>query len=101
MRTELGVRFKGAEDTSWELDAAESIEQVDETHVKFKLKQGIKWSGDFGEMTADDVKYSLERIANPNFKSPYASDWASLDHVEESQDQLGCVGATVRWTSAR
>src|SRR5215475_8691977 len=41
------VVFKGNADTSWELDAAESIEQVDDTHIKFKLKPGIKWSGDF------------------------------------------------------
>src|SRR5262245_27428151 len=46
----------------WELQAAEKIEQVDDTHIKFTLKPGITWSNGFGELTAEDVKYSFERV---------------------------------------
>ncbi|RDY28238.1 hypothetical protein CHL78_006530 [Romboutsia weinsteinii] len=47
------------EDT-FEGDLAESWEQVDDTTVKFKLKDGVKFHN--GEiLTSDDVKFSLER----------------------------------------
>jgi len=96
------VMFKGGGDTGWELDAAESIEQVDDLHIKFTLKQGIKWSGDFGELTAEDVKYSYERVIDPKLESPYAGDWSSLDHVEVTDAYSGVIvlkeySATV-WT---
>jgi peptide/nickel transport system substrate-binding protein len=85
------VVFKGSEDTSWELDAAESIEQVDDTHIKFKLKPGLKWTGDYGTMTAEDVKYSFERVIDPKMESPYAGDWAALDHVEVTDELSGVI----------
>jgi peptide/nickel transport system substrate-binding protein len=66
-------------------DAAESIEQVDETTIAFKLKPGIKWQGDYGQLTTEDVKFSFERFNNPaegEEPATYAKDWAALDHVE-------------------
>jgi peptide/nickel transport system substrate-binding protein len=50
--------------------------------ISFKLKEGVKWQKGYGEVTAEDVKFSFERIADPALKSPYASDWGDLDHVE-------------------
>jgi peptide/nickel transport system substrate-binding protein len=85
------VMFKGAADTSVEMDAAESVEQVDDTHIKFTLKKGIMWSGDFGEMTADDVKFSFERVIDPAKESPYAGDWQALDHVEVTGPHSGTI----------
>ncbi len=85
------IRFKGAADTSWELDAAQSIEQIDDTHIRFTLKPGIMWSGDFGEVTAEDVKYSLERVIDPVMSSPYAGDWTGLDHVEVEGSHAGTI----------
>jgi peptide/nickel transport system substrate-binding protein len=75
----------------WELSAAESIDQIDDTHIKFKLMPGIMWSGDFGEMTAEDVKYSFERIADPKNESPYKDDWAVLDRVEVADKLSGTI----------
>jgi peptide/nickel transport system substrate-binding protein len=85
------IRWKSADKWTWELDAAASIEQVDDTHIKFTLKPGLKWSGGFGEVTAEDVKYSFERIADPKLKSPYADDWSSLDHVEVTDKLSGVI----------
>jgi peptide/nickel transport system substrate-binding protein len=51
---------------------------------RFKLKEGIPFHGGFGEVTAEDVKYSYERIAGlnkPKLDSPYAGDWAALQEV--------------------
>ena len=63
------IAFKPGRKWEWELQAAKSIEQTDPTHIKFELREGIMHSGDFGEMTADDVKYSFERVADPANKS--------------------------------
>jgi len=84
------ITWKPGQEWKWELDAAEAIEQVDDTHIRFRLKPGLKWSNDFGDLTTEDVKYSFERIADPNNKSPYKDDWAVLDHVE-IQDKLSGV----------
>ena len=73
-------------------DLAESIKQSDDgLTVSFKLKEGVMWPKGYGEVTADDVKYSFERIANPENKSPYADDWAVLDHVEVTGKYTGKI----------
>jgi peptide/nickel transport system substrate-binding protein len=62
-----------------ELDAAADIRQVSPTVIEFRLKTGQQFSGGFGEMTADDVKFSIERILAPPVaggrSSPYVEDW--------------------------
>ncbi|MBX2881527.1 MAG: twin-arginine translocation signal domain-containing protein [Granulosicoccus sp.] len=75
------IQYKPGRDWGWELDAAESIEQVDETKIKFKLKQGIMFSNGFGEMTAEDVKYSFERILADSIESTNKPDWGTLKEV--------------------
>jgi len=86
------VRLKpGADDWSWEKDLAVSIEQVDATHIKFQLKPGIPWTNGFGEVSAEDVKFSYERIADPARKAEYRTDWDSLDHVEITDSRSGVI----------
>jgi peptide/nickel transport system substrate-binding protein len=85
------VRRKPGDEWSWELDAAESIEQVDPKTITFKLKPGIMFSGSHGELTADDVKFSYERIADPKNESPYKDDWAVLDNVEVKDKHSGVI----------
>ncbi len=75
----------------WELDAADSIEQVDPTHIRFELKKGLTWTGGFGDVTAEDVKYSYERIANPDNKSAYRGDWRALDRVDVTSSHTGVI----------
>jgi peptide/nickel transport system substrate-binding protein len=74
----------------WENDAAEAINQVDETTIEFTLKSGIMWQQDYGELTAEDVKFSFERF-NPaeGEEASYAADWAALDHVEVTGTHSG------------
>jgi len=73
-------------------ELAESIEKsADGKEITFKLKPGIKWQKGYGEVTAEDVKFSYERIADPNLKSPYADDWAALDHVEVIDKYTGKI----------
>lgn len=64
-------------------DLAEKIESsADGKTITFKIREGVKWPKGYGELTAEDVKYSYERIADPAKKAAYADDWAALDHVE-------------------
>ncbi|MDQ7841887.1 MAG: ABC transporter substrate-binding protein [bacterium] len=48
----------------------------------FKLRRGVRFHKEFGEMQASDVKFSLERIQAPALKSPYSQLMASLERVE-------------------
>lgn len=75
----------------WELEAASAIEQVDQTHIKFTLRPGIMWTNGYGELTAEDVKYSYERIGDPDNQMPYQSDWASLDRVDVIDKYNGVI----------
>ena len=51
------------------------------------LKQGFMWSGDFGELTADDVKYSLRAHAEVRLNSR----WPTLDHVDVTDKYSGVI----------
>lgn len=65
------------------LDAAEWMElSEDGTVVEFRLREGIQFHHGYGEMTVEDVKFSFERIADPETDSPYASEWGALVEVE-------------------
>ena len=76
------IEYRTGDQWGWRLGAAEAIEQDGPTRVRFTLRPGILFTGGFGEMTADDVKFSYERIADPASESEYRDDFAALDRVE-------------------
>jgi peptide/nickel transport system substrate-binding protein len=47
----------------------------------FYLRKGVKFHKGYGELTAEDVKFSLEKAANKT-TSGFAADYAALDKVE-------------------
>src|SRR5688500_11489761 len=75
----------------WRPTGAAAIEQESPTRVSFALRPGIMFTNGFGEMTADDVKFSYERIADPAQASEYADDMAQLDHVEVTDRYSGVI----------
>jgi peptide/nickel transport system substrate-binding protein len=75
----------------WQLQAAKHIEQIDDTHIRFELKPGIMFSDGYGELTADDVKFSFERVISDDLNSPVAGDWGTLDHVEVEDKYTGVI----------
>jgi peptide/nickel transport system substrate-binding protein len=85
------ISYKPGTKWEWQLEAAKSIEQVDATHIRFELKPDIKFTHGFGEMTAEDVKFSFERVANPETKSPNKDDWGPLDKVEVTGKYTGVI----------
>lgn len=75
-------------------DAASDLKQVSPTEIEFTLKPGQMFTGGYGEMTAEDVKFSFERfaVAPVNGKeSPYKGDWASLKGVEVTGQYTGRI----------
>ena len=78
------VRFPAGtiDPTRIEPDIAESwTRSADGLVWTFVLRPGVKFHGSYGEVTADDVVYSLKRAGDPK-TSTFASDFASFDKVE-------------------
>jgi peptide/nickel transport system substrate-binding protein len=61
-------------------DLAEKWEQADPTHLTFALTKGVLFHNG-RECTADDVKFSLDRIMDPKTASYWASFIADIDTV--------------------
>jgi len=76
-----------------ELDAAAEVKQVSPTVIEFRLKPGQMFTDGFGEMTADDVKFSFERIGLPakDAVATYKNDWLYLTGVEVKSKYEGRI----------
>jgi peptide/nickel transport system substrate-binding protein len=70
--------------TTLKPDLAESYEvSQDGQTFTFKLRQGVKFHNG-RELTAEDVKYSIERVVNPATQSPGAGFFGSIKGFEEA-----------------
>lgn len=65
----------------------ESVTLRDPTHIDFVLKPGLKWSGDNGEVTAEDVAYSYDRMAESEWKG----DYVAYDRTEVTGTHSGTI----------
>lgn len=78
------VRYKpGSGDVRQiEPDLAESWESSEDGKVwTFKLRQGVEWHHGYGEVTSEDVVFSLNRAADPATSS-FASDYSQFESLE-------------------
>jgi len=66
-------------------ELAESWENPDDTTFIFHLRQGVKFHNG-REVVAADVKYSYERITNPDVGSPWATQLELIDTIETPDD---------------
>jgi peptide/nickel transport system substrate-binding protein len=63
-------------------DLAESWTESDDGLVwTFKLRPGVQWQGGYGEVTADDVVFSLDKSRDPK-RSAFSGDYAAVAKVE-------------------
>jgi len=54
----------------------------DGTVYTFKLREGVTWHKGYGEFSADDVKFSLERVLDPATTSRYVGQLAGVKAVD-------------------
>ncbi|MDF1501013.1 MAG: ABC transporter substrate-binding protein [Anaerolineales bacterium] len=74
---------------------AEEIEESEDgLQIRFKLREGVMWHNGYGELTAEDVKFSYERFIDPEVAADYADDWATLDFVEVIDKYNGIIHLT-------
>ena len=59
----------------WELSA-------DGKTYTFHLRKGVKWHRGYGELTADDVKFSYDRVLDPQTASRYRGEFKLVEAVE-------------------
>lgn len=85
------IQFTPGREWGWQLDAATMVEQVDPTHVKFALRDDIGFTNGFGAMTAEDVKFSFERIVADETESTNKPDMGSLSHVDVTAEREGTI----------
>jgi len=76
------LQFRPGSVWGTELDAAEIVEQIEPTRYYFRLKPGQMFTRGYGEMTADDVKFSFERLVDPAMNAINRPDMGPLSHVE-------------------
>jgi len=58
--------------TRWEVGA-------DKLTWTFHLRKGVKWHEGYGELTAEDVKFSIDRIIDPDVGSPARKALAAVE----------------------
>lgn len=75
----------------WQPELVRRLEPIDDTHIAFELEPGHFFSHGFGEITADDVRFSLERVVDPALATPERAAWGSLSHVEVSGRYRGVL----------
>lgn len=78
------VRFKpgSANPADLEPDLAESWESSpDKRSWTFHLRRGVQFHAGYGELTADDVVFSIQKAADAK-TSAFSADYAAIDRVE-------------------
>lgn len=68
-------------------DLAESWEHNEDSTVwTFYLRKGVQWQKGYGELTSADVKWSFERVMDPNTGSPWGKDYENIESIETPDD---------------
>ena len=71
--------------------AAKELKQTSPTDIAFELHDWLEWTGGYGPLTAEDVKFSFERVKDPKNASAWAYAFDALDHVEVTGQRTGVI----------
>lgn len=85
------IQYVPGEAWDWQPDLAETIEQTSPTTIAFTLKPGQMWSDGYGEITAEDVKFSMDRHMDPENNSRIKPDLGTFTHVEVTGRHSGII----------
>lgn len=81
------MRYAAGEDYALEPDLATGFEvSEDGKTYTFTLREGVVWHGGFGAFTAQDVKWSIERVLDPATKSRNAGQFKDIERIEVIDD---------------
>ncbi|NVD42575.1 peptide ABC transporter substrate-binding protein [Ensifer sp. HO-A22] len=75
----------------WQTYAAKSLVQKSPTEIEFELHDWLEWTDGFGPVTAEDVKYSFERVATPANNSPWAYAFDTMETVEVTGERTAII----------
>lgn len=79
------------EGTKWDLYAAKELKQISPVEIGFELHDWLEWTGGHGKVTAEDVKFSFERVKNPDNASAWAYAFDAMDKVEVAGERTGII----------
>ncbi|MDB5524890.1 MAG: peptide transporter substrate-binding protein [Rhizobium sp.] len=79
------------EGTHLENYAAKELKQLSPTEIGFELHDWLEWTGGYGPVTAEDVKFSFERIKDPKLASPWAYAFEAMEKVEVTGQRTGII----------
>lgn len=85
------IQYLPGDEWAWQTDLAETIEQSSPTTITFTLKPGQMWSDGYGEITAEDVKFSMERHMVEENNSRIKPDLGPFTHVEVTGSHSGII----------
>lgn len=81
------MRYAAGNDPRLEPDLATSFDISEGGSVyTFNLREGVKWHKGFGDFTAKDVKFSVDRMRDPATKARNAGQFRDIDTVEVVDD---------------
>jgi peptide/nickel transport system substrate-binding protein len=79
------------EGTKWDLYAAKELKQISPTEIGFELHDWLEWTGGHGKVTAEDVKFSFDRVKDPASASAWAYAFDAMDKVEVTGERTGII----------
>lgn len=92
------VRLVPGSTTEFVPDVADSWDISEDGMVyTFQLKQGVLWHKDFGEFTAEDVKFSFDRLKDESTGSRYISQANSIDNIVATDDLTVDINLIAPW----
>ena len=77
------VRYAYEKDGAIVPDLAEKWDlSADGKTYTFQLRKGVKWHKGYGDLTAEDVKFSYDRVLDPTVNSRYKGEFKLVESVE-------------------